>query len=181
MAIVFDAVVRWLAPVLCFTAEEAWLARHPGDDDSVHLQLFPEVPPAWSDAALAAKWEQIRDIRRVVTGCLELARADKRIGSSLQAAPIIHLEAAAASADLLSPGEWDEVLITSAHRFSVDAAPADAFRLPDVAAVAATFAPAPGEKCQRCWKVLPEVGRSHRHALICERCADAVDRTAGAA
>ena len=83
----FACLTAWLAPVLVFTAEEAWLARFPSEDDSVHLRLFPELPAAWHDPALGARWERIRRIRRVVTGALEVERREKRIGSSLEAAP----------------------------------------------------------------------------------------------
>src|SRR5207344_1580657 len=83
----FDCLVRWLAPILAFTAEEAWLARH-GDAPgrSVHLELFSPVPGGWHDPALGARWAELRDLRRVVTGALEVERAAKRIGSSLQGA-----------------------------------------------------------------------------------------------
>ena len=91
MAELFSFLTAWLAPITCFTAEEAWLARPAdmpdGAKESVHLRLYPEIPPAWRDAALGAKWETVRSLRRVVTGALELERAEKRIGSSLQAAP----------------------------------------------------------------------------------------------
>ena len=87
----FAHTVRWLAPMLCFTAEEAWLARFPYDDASVHLQLFPPVPAGWRDAGLAEKWRKVRTVRRVVTGALEVERAGKRIGSSLEADPIVHV------------------------------------------------------------------------------------------
>ncbi len=170
-------LTTWLAPVLVFTAEEAWLARladqgKPTEGESVHLQLFAEIPAAWYDDALAAKWAKIRDMRRVVTGALEKARAAKQIGSSLQARPVIHGGAEAAS--MLSAEEWAEVFITSDHEFSAAAAPADAFTLADGLDVAVAFAPAPGAKCERCWKVLPEVGKDHRHPTLCVRCADAV-------
>ena len=87
----FRATVAWLAPMLCFTAEEAWLSRHHGGDSSVHLEPFPDIPPAWRDEALARAWGEVRRVRRVVTGALEIERADKRIGSSLEAAPSIHI------------------------------------------------------------------------------------------
>src|SRR5262249_10600075 len=86
----FRTTVTWLAPMLCFTAEEAWLARDP-HAASVHLELLPQVPAAWRDDALAEKWRKIRAVRRVVTGALELERASKRIGSSLEAAPVVHV------------------------------------------------------------------------------------------
>ncbi|MBI1981601.1 MAG: isoleucine--tRNA ligase, partial [Methylocystis sp.] len=87
---IFRSVTTWLAPILVFTAEEAWLSRYP-NALSVHLEHFPAVPEAWRDEALSAKWEKIRKIRSVVTGALEIERAQKRIGSSLEAAPIVYI------------------------------------------------------------------------------------------
>ena len=89
---IFSAVVVWLAPILSFTAEEAWLAREPGREGSVHLETFPEPDKAWRNDELARKWEEVRRVRSVVTGALELERAAKRIGSSLEAAPEIYVE-----------------------------------------------------------------------------------------
>src|SRR5262249_15466165 len=77
------ATGTWLAPLLPFTAEEAWLARHPSAEGSVHLEGFPEVPSEWRDDPLAERWRRVRNVRRVVTGALEIERAHKRIGSSL--------------------------------------------------------------------------------------------------
>src|SRR5215471_3594451 len=88
---VFRATVIWLAPMLCFTAEEAYLSRYGDDAGSVHLETFPQIPAAWHDDALARVWGDIRRVRRVVTGALEIERADKRIGSSLEAAPAIYI------------------------------------------------------------------------------------------
>ena len=86
----FRATVTWLAPMLCFTAEEAWLARDPAAQ-SVHLEGFMTVPQSWRDDVLAERWRKLRNVRRVVTGALELERAAKRIGSSLEAAPIVYV------------------------------------------------------------------------------------------
>jgi isoleucyl-tRNA synthetase len=176
---VFDCLCRWLAPILCFTAEEAWLARH-GDapDRSVHLELFAEVPEAWRDAALAARWSQLRDIRRVATGALELERAAKRIGSSLQAAVEVfipeELGAMVAGVDLA------ELCITSAAALHIAPPPEDAFTLPDVAGVGVRVNPPDGARCERCWRVLPEVGHVAGHDDLCGRCADVLDRGAAA-
>jgi isoleucyl-tRNA synthetase len=180
----FSCLTAWLAPVLCFTAEEAWRHRPWKDDaanagpESVHLRLFPEAPATWRDDDLAAKWTKLRDLRRVVTGALELARADKKIGSSLQAKPVVYLGAEQAA--LLAGLDLAEIAITSGIAFSQDAAPTDAFSLADVPGVAVVVAGAEGEKCERCWKVLPEVGQHHEHPTLCDRCADAVS-TVGAA
>src|SRR5690606_6223596 len=86
----FECLTIWLGPIICFTAEEAWLART-GDapGNSVHLQTCPEIPQNWRDDALAERWNRVRAVRRVVTGALELERAEKRMGASLQGAPLI--------------------------------------------------------------------------------------------
>ncbi len=115
----FDCLVTWMAPLMPFTMEESWLDRHPGDDVSVHLQLFPEVPADWRDDALEAKWAKIRRVRRVVTGALEVERAAKRIGSSLEAAPMVHvtdaeLMAALAGIDLSEVAITSQIVVTDA-------------------------------------------------------------------
>jgi isoleucyl-tRNA synthetase len=168
----FQCLTAWLAPVLVFTAEEAWLARFPSEDGSVHLRLFPEVPASWRDEALAAKWARIREIRRAVTGALEKERAEGRIGASLQAAPVLHLPEAEAA--LLPAEGWAEVAITSGLTLSAAEPPASAFTLEGLAGVAVVPARAPGLKCERCWRVLPEVGTHQDHPGLCDRCADAV-------
>ena len=173
MAALYERLVKWLAPVLCFTAEEAWRSRNPGEAESVHLHVFPQTPATWKDDALAAKWTKLRDLRRVVTGALEVARAEKKIGSSLQAAPAVHVESTEVSA-ATSAEAWNEIFITSAHAFSTQAAPADAFRLADVPGVAVVVGLAAGTKCDRCWKVLPDVGTRAAHPSLCARCADVV-------
>ena len=165
-------LTTWLAPVLVFTAEEAWIARF-GEEESVHLQDFPLLPPSWRDEALALRWAEIRDIRRVITGALERARSDGAIGSSLQAAPVLHL--AEDKSWLLGQAEWAELAIVSGLTVSTAPAPEDAFVLPDVAGVAVTFARADGEKCARCWRVLAEVGEDRKHPTLCRRCVDAVE------
>jgi len=171
----FDSLVRWLAPVICFTAEEAWLARH-GDSRgrSVHLELFPDVPAAWRNEALGERWAKLRDLRRVVTGALELERGAKRLGSSLQAA--VELFVPERLLDLLRNVDLAELCITSAGRIRPGPAPNDAFTLPDVSEVGARISAAPGDRCERCWRVLPEVGQVAGHSDLCRRCATVVDR-----
>ena len=159
--ILHRSLCAWLAPALAFTAEEAWLARFPDEDGSVHLLDFPFVPEGWKDDALAAKWARIRELRGVVTAELEKARAAGTIGSSLQAAPVLSVPAEDAA--LLIAETWAETCITSD------------FVLAPAEAPAASFAPAPGAKCARCWRVLPEVGRSAKHPTLCLRCEDAVE------
>jgi isoleucyl-tRNA synthetase len=166
--VLFARLVTWLAPILPFTMEEVWLERHPDADASVHLEDFPETPIAWIDPALAAQWEYIRRVRRVVTGALEVERREKRIGASLEAAPVVHVADADTRAALAGV-DFADICITSAVTVSDAPAPGGAFRLEDVHGVAVVARLAEGSKCARCWKVLPDVG-SHGHDGVCARC-----------
>jgi isoleucyl-tRNA synthetase len=168
----FNCLTAWVAPFCCFTAEEAWLARHPSDTGSVHLRTFPDIPADWHDDALAAKWTRVRDLRRVVTGAIELERAEKRIRSSLEAAPVIYMSAD--YRDVMAGINLAEIAITSDARLSAESAPANAFTLADVAGVAVVPQPADGAKCVRCYRVLPEVAANPSRGDVCDRCADAV-------
>ncbi len=169
--ILFHRLTKWLAPMLTFTMEEVWLERFPGDDSSIHLEDFAVTPADWSDAELAAKWATVRKVRRVVTGALEVERTNKVIGASLEAAPTVYVTPEAA--EVLQTVSFDDLCITSDIAVTTDTAPADAFQLDDVADVAVVFARADGEKCQRCWKILPDVG-THTHAGVCARCDEAL-------
>jgi isoleucyl-tRNA synthetase len=166
---IFRRIVTWFAPILCFTMEEAWTLRF-GTDSSVHLNDFFPVPAAWADAALVAKWARIRELRRVVTGALEVARASKDIGSSLEAAPTLYLGDPADRA-LFKTVSLAEIAITSGANVEVVADLDGLYALPDVKGAAAKFVPAPGAKCARCWMVLEET-RADTH--LCNRCTDAV-------
>ena len=169
----FRCTVTWLAPILCFTAEESWASRYGAGAKSVHLELFPEVPASWRDDNLAEKWRKVRTVRRVVTGALEIERAQKRIGSSLEAHPIVHVSnedlfEAVADVDLA------EVCITSAATLAQDDGPADAFRLSDVAGVAVVPNLAEGTRCARSWKVLTDIGADPEFPDVSPRDAQAL-------
>ena len=169
---IFRATTVWLAPILSFTAEEAWGYRNP-DAVSVHLEVFPAVPAAWRDDALRTKWEKLRRIRSVVTGALEIERAQKRLGSSLEAAPVIHvadaeLLAAARGADLA------ELCITSGATLSEAVAPASAFTLADVPGVAVVPRKAEGRRCARSWRITTDVGSDAAYPDLSARDAAAV-------
>jgi len=169
----FHCLTAWFAPFICFTAEESWLARDPDQEKgSVHLRTFPDIPGTWRDDELAAKWKRIRNLRRVVTGALEIERAEKRVGSSLQANPVVHTtDDYQALFDQLDAAE---LFITSGAEFSTDPAPTGAFRLDDVADVAVDPRLSEGTKCVRCYQYLEEVGDDHEYPEVCGRCADAV-------
>ena len=175
----FSCLTAWLAPILCFTAEEAWRTRFGEDADSVHLRLFPEIPETWRADAIAGRWETVRDVRRAVTGALERERAEKRIGSSLQAHPEIFVDSGIAAA--LDGIAFDEIAITSDATITAGPVPHEAFTLPEVPGVGVVVRQAAGRKCARCWKVLPEVGTLPDYPDICRRCADAVGQFGAAA
>ncbi len=152
-------LTAWLAPVLPFTAEEAWLARFPGEDESIHLQDWPVLPDQWRDEALAQRWAAIRDARGIATAELEVARRNGLIGASLQARVTLRGQ----GFEALDPALWEEVLIASQVTTEAAAEPG------------ATIEPAPGTKCDRCWRVLPEVGQSAAHPTLCRRCEAVVE------
>jgi isoleucyl-tRNA synthetase len=170
---VFERVVIWLAPILAFTCEEAWLSRHPSGDGSVHAELFAETPSNWRDDALAAKWRTIRNVRRVVTGALEIERAAKRIGSSLEAAPVVYIEDGAMLAALDDIG-FAEICITSDIETRAGQGPADAFRLDDMPGVAVLPKLAEGRKCARSWKISRLVGTDPEYPDVTPRDARAL-------
>jgi isoleucyl-tRNA synthetase len=173
----FRCTVTWLAPMLCFTAEEAWGERHKSPDASVHLELFPEVPASWRDDKLAEKWRKVRMVRRAVTGALEIERAGKRIGSSLEADPFVYvsnpeLYEAMVGVDLA------EICITSAATLieieGESKVPAGAFQTPDVPGVAVVTNLAAGTKCARSWKISPAVGSDPQFPDVTPRDAQAL-------
>ncbi len=171
--IICDAILRWLAPVLSFTTDEAWRMYKPNDEPSVHLTLFPEGFDKFRDDALAAKWEIIRNVRRVVTGALEVERAAKRIGSSLEASPLVYVSDKNIFNTLFDV-DLAEVSITSNAMVTNDAAPADAFKLGDVQGVAVVVEKAQGIKCARSWKILPTVGEDAEYPDVSPRDAQAL-------
>jgi len=153
--ILHRCLTAWLAPALPFTAEEAWMARF-GEEASVHTTLFPEVPDGWRDDGLAEKWTKIREQRSKITASIEDMRREKTIGSSLQAIAII----SPTSQKLLPDAQaWADICITSRALFQE----------PNGAWIA------DGSKCERCWRVLPEVGTNAAHPTLCIRCCEAVE------
>jgi len=169
----FDCLVKWLAPLLPFTMDEAWVSLHPGEGNSVHLELFPVIPANWRDDKLAAKWRKIKTVRRVVTGALEIERMEKRIGLSLEASPVVHV----ADRDLLAALagiDFAEICITSEIDVREGEGPQNAFRLADGAGVAVEPKPARGKRCARSWRILPEVGSDPEYPELSLRDAQAM-------
>jgi isoleucyl-tRNA synthetase len=171
--IICDSILKWLAPILSFTSEEAWRMYRPDAEPSVHLTLFPEGFDSFRDEALAAKWDIIRNVRRVVTGALEVERAAKRIGSSLEASPVIYVSDKALLGTLFDI-DLAEVCITSNYEVREGEAPAEAFRLNEVPGVAVVVEKADGIKCARSWKILPTVGEDAEYPDVTPRDAQAL-------
>lgn len=169
---IFDHLTTWLAPMLPFTMEEAWLDRYP-QSVSVHAEQFRPTPAEWRDDVLAEKWRKVRAVRRVVTGALELERADKRIGSSLEAAPLVYISDKSLT-DSLEGLDFAEICITSGISLSDAAVPEDAFTLSDVKGVAVVPARAEGEKCARSWRYTTDVGSDPEFPEVSARDAAAL-------
>ncbi len=170
MDLVFTCLTRWLAPVLSFTAEEAYLFRYPNTDDSIHMHTFIDLPAFYNDEVLAQKWEGLRHYRRVMTGALEVARASKHIGSSLQGSLKIYTTPKIIG--LFEGINIAELAITSSAMISEeDVPPSHAFRAEDILDMAVVVEKAEGGKCERCWHVLPEVKTNH---ALCQRCEGVV-------
>ncbi|CAI2935417.1 isoleucine--tRNA ligase [Aminobacter niigataensis] len=171
----FNCLVKWLAPMLPFTTEEAWLERNP-QSESVHLDQFPDVPAAWRDEALAEKWRKIRQVRSVVNGALELERAKKTIGSSLEAVPVVYMTDAVLE-EALTGIDLAEISITSDLVISHGDVPADAFALREVPGVAVVVEKADGRglvKCARSWRYTGDVGSDAAFADVSARDAAAL-------
>ncbi len=175
---VIDEILRattlWLAPILSFTAEEAWLARHAdNDEESVHLHEFPMIPREWRNEEVAELWEKVKKVRRVVTGALEIERAAKRIGSSLEAAPVVHITDPAL-AEAVKDVDLAEVAITSDIKVMTAPAPDEAFTLSEVRGVGVLVKRAEGRKCARSWRITSDVGSDSAYSDLSARDAAAM-------
>ncbi|CDZ31525.1 Isoleucine--tRNA ligase [Neorhizobium galegae bv. officinalis] len=169
---IFDCTVTWLAPMLPFTTEESWLSRNP-NAVSIHLEQFPTVPTEWKNEAVAEKWARIRKVRSVVTGALEIERKDKRIGSSLEAAPVVYVNDPELM-KALEGQDFEETCITSDIAIVVGEGPESAFRLPEVQGVAVDPKLAEGTKCARSWRVTTDVGSDPAYPDVSARDAAAL-------
>ncbi len=171
--ILFERLTIWLAPMLCFTMEEIWQNRFPSDTDSVHLKTIPDTPTDWQDENLSKKWSQIRKVRRLITNNLEIFRREKTIGSSLEASPIVFVNDPV-TANALQDVDMADVCITSGFSIEFDKpCPSGASLSAELPGIGAIFDKASGEKCARCWKILPDVG-THSHEGVCARCDSAI-------
>jgi isoleucyl-tRNA synthetase len=162
--VLFEALVRYAAPVLVFTAEEVWTTRYP-DGGSVHLLEWPELPELGDGSELMGRWSRLRDLKDSVTGAIEPFRRDKVIRSSLEAEVTIRLKDALAadSAINLGTAELEELLIVSA-------ASVTGFADDDIAETRQIqVTRTEHHKCGRCWRHLPEVTED---GALCGRCSE---------
>jgi len=175
---VFNHLVHWLSPILCFTTEEAWLSYKgitiEDKETSIHLSQFPDVPKNWENTELNDSWKKIQEIRSVVNGALEIKRQDKTIGSSLEASPKLYVEDSA-MAETLKSLNFADICITSNIEIIQREAPDDSFKIDNISAIAVVVEKAKGDKCERCWKITEEIGSNKEHPSICNRCAKAVE------
>tara|TARA_R110002020_G_scaffold263353_3_gene477893 strand:- start:25260 stop:28238 length:2979 start_codon:yes stop_codon:yes gene_type:complete len=153
MAAVLERLLTWLAPVMPFTMEEAFLESHlKGSVASVHLLQFPDTPVGWRDADLAARWEKIFTVRRVVTGALEVERREKRIGASLESTPRV-LIADESLIEAFKGEDAGDLFITSGAELVHSATgEGGGFTLDDTPGVVVHPVKASGVKCRRSWK-----------------------------
>ncbi len=172
MDLVFERLTAWLAPLACFTTEEAWATRFPNAGPNA-LRVIPQTPEAWRNEAEAERWAKVEQVTRVVTGALEVERREKRIGAALEAAPQVFIAdpALLAAFDGLDAAE---VFRTSQASLEAGDGPAEAFRLDEASGVAVLPLRAQGAKCARSWRILPEVGTDPRYPDLSLRDAEAV-------
>jgi len=173
----FEMTTRWLAPILPFTSEEAFMSRH-GTDACIHLETLPEPNAAWVDDGAEDVFAKMLQLRRVMLGALEQARDAQLIGGALDAQLIIH-DPKGQCAELTKAIGLAELSITSHVHVLSEEAGVHAFRLDDVADIAVVVARADGERCERCWvtdtKVAPhQVAPLEETAKICPRCLAAI-------
>jgi isoleucyl-tRNA synthetase len=170
---VLQALVRLMAPVLSFTAEEVWDYLPAPKEASVFLAPLPEVREDYLDNELAGRWEQLLAVRSEVLKPLEAARKEKLIGHALEAA--VTLYPGEGLAGLLSryASELATLFIVSEVRLAGGAAPEGAYRS-ELLPLGVTVGKAAGAKCERCWMRLPSVGEAPEAPGLCRRCRQAL-------
>ena len=176
--IIFNYLVVWFSPILCFTTEEVLSSRFPSNKSSIHESSFSEVNEEWNNKELFAKWEKIRSVRKVVTGAIELERQEKRIGSSLEAFPTVFISDKE-YLKIFSDIDLAEIFITSQATLEEGDGPSDAFRLDEMKMVSVECNLSNGRKCNRSWKILPEVGTDPDYPDLSIRDADVMREISG--
>ena len=169
--LILDTITKLFAPILAFTCDEIWLAMPHREGDDGRNVLLNEMNKPFADYALdqaaMERWEEIIKTRDTVNAALEQARNEKKIGKSLEARVT------------LKTADPDRFLLPEMDEDSM----ADVFIVSQVSlekgegALTVEVAPAQGQKCERCWKVLPTVGSDSKHPTLCPRCARVVAKS----
>jgi isoleucyl-tRNA synthetase len=176
MALILDTLVKIMAPILPFTAEEIYAYMPPGDDkkESVHMEPMAVPDPRWQDRNLADKWTRILTLRSEVTKALEAARKEKLIGHPLDAAleiklPDMDLRQTVQDLDL----DLSDIFIVSSARLVDDPDPGG-FQGKEIPGLEIVVKKASGEKCDRCWRFSNTIGQDSSHPTACDRCTAAL-------
>ena len=167
LKIIFDFLTAWLAPILCFTVEEAWLSNNFNHKESIHLRTFPKPDKKWSDKNLGLKWKEIINIRKVVTSAIEIEREKKIIGSSLEAST--ELTVSKKIKNYLNDINLNDLFIVSSAKI-VDKLPGDTFSLAGINDTKVKVKKSDGLKCERCWIISKEVNNKN----LCKRCRSVI-------
>lgn len=174
---IFSALARLMAPILTFTSEEAWGYLPGRRSESVHLEMFPEVPREWLDEQLEREWERLLEVRREVARALESARQQGGIGSNLEAR-VVFVQAPEDLPALLEDkrGLLSTLFIVSQVGFEgSEAGPLVHYDSLEIPGLIIDVERAPGRKCERCWMWSERVGADPAHPTLCERCVPVVD------
>jgi isoleucyl-tRNA synthetase len=159
---VFHALVRWLSPILCFTAEEVWSTRFP-EAGSVHLLEWPEIDGGWIDEALGEKWDAVISVRQSVTAMIEPLRRNKELGSSLEATVSLTIQDES-RLEAVQSIDFAEIAI-------VASADAHIGKTMNPVGVDPVVSITGSRKCGRCWRHRPEVPEDGE---LCSRCEEVI-------
>ncbi len=173
---IVDVIVRLMAPVISFTAEEIWshMPDFDGKESSVHMAALPESKKVWSDEGLAERWENLLSIRGEVSKALELARRDKVIGHSLDARVVIETSEEMSEFLRSFEPELNRILIVSKAVVAPLSGEAPTYESEELEGLKIVVSAASGEKCERCWNYDETTGSNEKKANVCSRCYEVV-------
>ncbi len=178
MAIILEAIVKLMAPILPFTADEIYKHMPLGDEkkESIHLEDMAVLNDEWKDEALAVRWENFRSLRAEVTKALEEARKEKLIGHPLDAAIEIQLPDTELKDIVENIGEALNDIFIVSSAILVDAVEEGAYQGQEIEGLSIKVNKAVGEKCERCWRFDTSIGEDKEHPTVCGRCAGALKK-----
>ena len=153
LGLILDLLLKWFAPILSFTTEEIFQIINQGKNSSIHLQTFTKIPKNWENVKLSKKWEKFKIIRKVVNAAIEVKRANKDIGASLEADVEIYLEEDYLK--IVKDLDLSESFITSKVEVKKMIDNNNLFKLGEIENIKVLVKKATGQKCPRCWKIFP--------------------------